>query len=145
MNGEVGFRSAPDRGSEFWVEILADVREETSPDAGEVRAGTASRAFPRRHVVLCVEDNPANIVVMPDLMSTIEDIDFVAVPTAKLGVELARARRPELVRMDINLSGMGGLDAVRAQQNHDETRQIPVIALTAAASERDRQPGMEAG
>ena len=95
--------------------------------------------------MLCVEDNPANIVVMPDLMSTIEDIDFVAVPTAKLGVELARARRPELVRMDINLSGMGGLDAVRAQQNHDETRQIPVIALTAAASERDRQPGMEAG
>lgn len=66
-------------------------------------------------------------------------------PTAELGIEFARARHPKLVLMDIHLPGMSGLDALRALQSYEETRDIPVIALTAAASERDRQRGMEAG
>ena len=47
--------------------------------------------------------------------------------------------------MDINLPGMSGLDALRALRALPETREIPVIALTAAASERDRKRGEEAG
>lgn len=92
-----------------------------------------------------VEDNPANVVFMRDLMGTFEGIDLVTVPTAELGVELARARLPALVLMDINLPGMSGLDALRALKASPETAHIPVIALTAAASERDRQRGMAAG
>jgi CheY-like chemotaxis protein len=47
--------------------------------------------------------------------------------------------------MDINLPGMSGLDALQALRAHEETRDIPVIALTAAASDRDRKRGQEAG
>jgi len=47
--------------------------------------------------------------------------------------------------MDINLPGMSGLDALRVLRSIPETRSIPVIALTAAASERDRQRGVDAG
>jgi DNA-binding response OmpR family regulator len=47
--------------------------------------------------------------------------------------------------MDINLPGMSGLDALRALRAEPGTKEIPVIALTAAASERDRQRGLEAG
>ena len=47
--------------------------------------------------------------------------------------------------MDINLPGMSGLDALRALGELPETRTIPVIALTAAASERDKQRGVQAG
>jgi CheY-like chemotaxis protein len=47
--------------------------------------------------------------------------------------------------MDINLPGISGVDALRLLQQDPETESIPVIALTAAASERDRQRGMEAG
>ena len=82
---------------------------------------------------------------MRDLMSTLDDIDLVTVPTAELGIELALARQPQLVLMDINLPGMSGLDALRVLRSHEETKRIPVIALTAAASERDRQRGIEAG
>jgi CheY-like chemotaxis protein len=47
--------------------------------------------------------------------------------------------------MDINLPGMSGLDALRALRARRETCDIPIIALTAAASERDKQRGVEAG
>jgi DNA-binding response OmpR family regulator len=82
---------------------------------------------------------------MKDLLSNFESIDLLIAPTAEAGVEIAGRRLPSVVIMDINLPGMSGLDALRALKAADETRHIPVIALTAAASERDRQHGERAG
>jgi CheY-like chemotaxis protein len=96
-------------------------------------------------LILYVEDNPANVAFMRDLVSTFENIHLLAAPTAEIGVEMARERRPEVIIMDINLPGMSGLDALRALREAPETKETPVIALTAAASERDRQRGMHAG
>ena len=98
-----------------------------------------------RRLVLYVEDNPANVTFMKDLLGAFENIDLLTAPTAEIGVELARARHPEVIIMDINLPGMSGLEALRALRAAPETKDIPVIALTAAASERDKQRGMQAG
>jgi CheY-like chemotaxis protein len=95
--------------------------------------------------VLYVEDNPANVAFMTDLLDGFSGIELVSVPTAEIGVELARARQPVFVIMDINLPGISGLDALRILREWPETKHIPVIALTAAASERDRQRGEEEG
>ena len=97
------------------------------------------------HLVLYVEDNPANISFMRDLMSTLDDVDLVTMPTAELGIELAVARRPAVIIMDINLPRMSGLDALRVLRQLPETKDIPVIALSAAASARDKQQGLQAG
>jgi CheY-like chemotaxis protein len=96
-------------------------------------------------LVLYVEDNPANVAFMRDLVSTLENIDLLTAPTAEMGVELARGRHPDVVIMDINLPGMSGLDALRALRDAPDTKGIPVIALTAAASDRDKQRGVDAG
>jgi CheY-like chemotaxis protein len=82
---------------------------------------------------------------MRDLVDSFENIDLVTAPTAEAGVELARERQPAVVIMDINLPGLSGLDALRALRNAPETKKIPVIALTAAASERDKRQGIRAG
>jgi CheY-like chemotaxis protein len=58
---------------------------------------------------------------------------------------VARMRGPDVILMDINLPGMNGLEALSALRSRSETRLIPIIALTAVASERDRQRGIEAG
>jgi DNA-binding response OmpR family regulator len=82
---------------------------------------------------------------MEDLLGAFDSIELMTAPTAEMGVEIARSARPAVVIMDINLPGMSGLDALRVLRASAETREIPVIALTAAASERDRKRGEEAG
>jgi PAS domain S-box-containing protein len=146
MQGDVGFRSVAGEGSEFWVDIPVHESGARSTVPPAVRDAVSGRlAGEGRRLILYVEDNPANVTFMKDLVSTFENIDLLTAPTAEMGVELARGRHPEIIIMDINLPGMSGLDALRALRSAPETGRIPVIALTAAASERDRQRGIEAG
>jgi PAS domain S-box-containing protein len=146
MHGEVGFRSIPGEGSDFWVDMPIHRSQERSSLPPPVRVAHSDRlAGEGRRLILYVEDNPANVTFMKDLVSAFENVELLTAPTAELGVELARGRLPEVILMDINLPGMSGLDALRALQAIPETKDIPVIALTAAASERDKQRGVQAG
>ncbi|MFO0660095.1 MAG: PAS domain S-box protein [Polyangiaceae bacterium] len=146
MRGDVGFKSLGGQGSEFWVDVPV---HESSPRSirplPRLESSVGRVAGPTQRRVLYVEDNPANITFMRDLISTFDDLELLTAPTAEVGIELARSRQPEVVMMDINLPGMSGLDALRLLRAHPETYRIPVIALTAAASERDRQRGVAAG
>ncbi|MBA3547017.1 MAG: PAS domain S-box protein [Nannocystis sp.] len=146
MQGTVGFRSVAGNGSQFWIDLPID-RSAPLPDAPVmVRADEPVRiAGQRRPLILYVEDNPANVRFMRDLVNSLEDIELVTASTAEMGVELACERLPQVIIMDINLPGMSGLDALRLLRGQTATRDIPVIALTAAASERDRHRGLAAG
>jgi PAS domain S-box-containing protein len=146
MGGEVGFRSVPGQGSEFWVDMRVHAsgmrRSVTPPPHGPL----ALRFTGVGHkLVLYVEDNSANVTFMIDLLSTFDNIELVTATTAERGVEIARERHPEVIIMDINLPGMSGIDALRALSATPGTKDIPVIALTAAASEHDRRSGIQAG
>jgi PAS domain S-box-containing protein len=146
MKGDVGFRSVLGEGSEFWVDI--PVYESASHPVATVplRAATSAGVLDNgRRSILYVEDNPANVAFMRDLIGAFEQIDLIIASTAELGIELAHRQRPELIIMDINLPGQSGLQALRNLRASAATEDIPVIALTAAATERDRQHGMQAG
>jgi CheY-like chemotaxis protein len=113
--------------------------------AAAAGGATARPAGAAPRLVLYVEDNPANVVFMRDLVGGFDDVDLLTAPTAEMALELARSRRPEVILMDINLPGMSGVDAMHALRGLPETKDIPVIALTAAASERDRRRGLQEG
>ena len=102
-------------------------------------------AHDARYKIVYVEDNPSNIAFMEDLLADFERIDLVTAPTAEIGLELIRARKPDLVIMDINLPGMSGFEAARRLREWPETRRIPVIALSAAAMVRDASRVKDAG
>ncbi len=145
MGGTVGFRSTPGVGSEFWADLAtvvneaaSHIRQSTNDDKGDGLTGSAG-------LVLYVEDNPANVTFIRDVLSDFEGVELAIAPTAEMGVELARSRRPDVILMDINLPGMSGLDALRLLREEPQTRPIPVIALTAAATDRDKQRGIQAG
>ncbi|HLK39883.1 MAG TPA: PAS domain S-box protein [Polyangiaceae bacterium] len=145
MGGRVGFRSTPGTGSEFWVELAALASVVEPSRAPTAKAATGDRLGAKRHVVVYVEDNPANVVFMKDVLGDFENVELVTAPTAEMGIEITRVRQPDVVIMDINLPGMSGVEALSRLREDPVTKGVPVIALTAAASERDRQRGIQAG
>jgi PAS domain S-box-containing protein len=146
MGGSVGFRSTRGVGSEFWVELPVHSSRARSSVPPAMRPEATTRLAEHGHaVVLYVEDNPANVRFMQDLLGGFENIELAVACTAEDGIEIARSRRPAVIILDINLPGMSGLDALRILRDGVETARIPVIALSAAATERDRQRGEAAG
>jgi PAS domain S-box-containing protein len=149
MGGRVGFLSKPGAGSTFWIELplrpaavgAAPRRLDTQREQlASVAAGTGTV-----HTIVYIEDNPSNIAFMRELLGELENVELITVPTAEVGIELVRERKPKLVIMDINLPGMSGYEATAKLKQWPETRDIPVVALTAAAMMADRQRSATAG
>ncbi len=148
MGGAVGFRSVPGSGSNFWVDLpehdaKAAPREE-SPMT-RIAGSTLQGDDGPNHTIVYIEDNPSNIAFMQELIAELGRVVLVTAPTAEVGIEIVRARRPAVVLMDINLPGMSGYDAARKLREWPETKDIPVIALTAAAMVGDKKRAADVG
>ena len=147
MHGGVGFTSEADRGSQFWVDIptYRASTAEVAP-APRVLSPTSPLTAPgARHKVVYVEDNPSNIAFMRDLVEDLTSVDLLTAPTAEIGLPLIRSHLPAVVIMDINLPGMSGLEAIKRLQQWPETRDIPIVGLSAAALIKDMARAQEAG
>ena len=98
----------------------------------------------RRKTVLLVEDNEDNLVVYRTIL---EHVGYAVVEArdGEEGVARARENLPDLILMDISIPKIDGWEATRRLKAADETKAIPIIALTAHALEEDRQKAMQAG
>ena len=94
--------------------------------------------------VLVVEDNPANMTLADFLLKSVGHTVLKALD-AEAGLALAREEQPDLILMDIQLTGMDGLQATGLLKGSEATRNIPVIALTALAMKGDEERIRAAG
>ena len=94
--------------------------------------------------ILIVEDNDLNMKLFNDLL---EAHGYVTLQTkdGRQVMDLTRKQRPDLILMDINLPGMDGVEALEKLRSDDKTKNIPVIALSAAAMPHEIKRGKEAG
>ena len=100
----------------------------------------------QQRTLLYVEDNPANLALVEQLIARRRDLRLLTAIDGRLGIELARAYLPDVILMDINLPGMSGYRrAARSCARIRRRRHIPVIALSANAMPRDIEKGLEAG
>ncbi|HEX8609926.1 MAG TPA: PAS domain S-box protein [Telluria sp.] len=149
MGGTIGVESEPGRGSRFWVEFAACAAPAQLLPLSAADAAALARARPApgaaQHTLLYVEDNPANLLLVEQLMERRPEFKLLTAIDAHLGIALARAYRPSVILMDINLPTLSGFGALRMLRGYEETAHIPVLALSANAMPRDIARGMEAG
>lgn len=94
--------------------------------------------------VVVIEDNRLNMELVADLLETAGH-RVIWAAKAEEGLALAKSEAPDLILMDIALAGMDGLSATRLLKEDPDTRDIPVVALTAHAMRGDEQKAIEAG
>lgn len=94
--------------------------------------------------ILVIEDNPSNMKLAA-LVAGNAGHAVLRADNAPDGLALARAERPDLILMDIQLPGMDGLAATRALKADPATADIPVIALTSYAMKGDAEKIRAAG
>jgi CheY-like chemotaxis protein len=147
MGGVIGVESTVGEGSMFWVDLNLTAEQQRVTSAAELPAVAHGqfRAATQLFTLLYVEDNPANLLLVESLIARRPDIRLLSATDGNRGVEMARAYRPEVILMDINLPGISGIEALRILAADPATAHIPVIALSANAIPRDIKKGLETG
>jgi len=147
MDGEIGVVSTVGVGSVFWVELNTTPEQQITEGMVEPSAITQI-PLPddaQAYTVLCVEDNPANLMLIATLLASRPDIRLLSARDGNRGVEIARNSQPDVILMDINLPGISGIKALEILSQETATSHIPVIALSANAMPRDIEKGLAAG
>ncbi|MCE4537296.1 ATP-binding protein [Pelomonas sp. P7] len=150
MGGRIGVQSTPGAGSLFWVELQASEplplpaleARSASPAAAVAPEGGQGRA---PATVLYVEDNPASLRLVEELLRTRPDLRLLSAGDGRSGVEMAREQQPDVILMDNNMPAMSGREAQAILKRDPRTAHIPVIALTANAMPDAAASGLAAG
>lgn len=133
-------------GSSPGLVLLLPPAASPRADRQPAHPGQPRRLQPRaRPLILYVEDHPANVMLMRRVLAALGDFDVYVGETGPMGLAMARDIRPDLILLDINLPGLDGFQVMAALSDDEATRAIPVVAVTANASIRDRTRGGQAG
>jgi len=147
MEGAIGVDSVPNRGSTFWIELMRGQAGD-EPAASLVKAEDAV-LVPAEHgemTVLYIEDNPANLELVAQVLKRFRPgITLLAANTGEQGVQAARPHHPDVILLDINLPDMSGFGVLANLKEHNDTRFIPVVALSAEVAPREIQRAFSAG
>jgi PAS domain S-box-containing protein len=147
MEGVLGVESAVGVGSVFWCELISAAAPQLVVQSGETEVSAPPQlpAGTPRRTLLYIEDNPANMKLVEQLIARHPGIQLLGAVNGTLGIEMARATQPDVILMDINLPGISGIEALKILREDATTARIPVVALSANAMPRDIAMGLELG
>jgi PAS domain S-box-containing protein len=147
MEGAIGAESTVGVGSVFWIELPLTTAPTLAVASAESTIAVHARVptGTRLRTLLYVEDNPANLMLVEQLIARRSDIRLLTAVNGTLGIELAQASQPEVILMDINLPGISGIEALKILREDPATAHTPIVALSANAMPLDIKKGMEAG
>jgi signal transduction histidine kinase len=147
MHGRLLVTSTPGVGTVFSIE-LASASKAPQPSENESTVAPVpadARPPDASFTLLCVEDNPVSLKLIQEVVAARKDIRLLTASNGRVGVELARAHRPDVILMDNNMPVMTGREAQALLAADSRTASIPVIALSADAMAGSVASGLAAG
>ena len=146
MGGSIGVDSSVGVGSVFWFELIAVAAPQLDKTSGPATVVSANLAGSQKlHSLLYVEDNPANLKLVEQIIARHPNIRLLTAVNANIGIRIAQESLPDVILMDINLPGLNGYEAMKLLRSDPITAHIPVIALSANAMPLDIEWGLKAG
>src|SRR5208283_3707587 len=128
MGGVIGAESTVGKCSVFWIELSLSAEPHLAVDAAKPRSVVQPqlKVDEALRTMLYVEDNPANLMLVEDLIARRPDIRLLSASDGNRGIEVARASRPDVILMDINLPGISGIQALKILSADPANAHIPV-------------------
>jgi CheY-like chemotaxis protein/anti-sigma regulatory factor (Ser/Thr protein kinase) len=146
MRGTLDVESAVGRGSTFAVTLPRAQAPGAGEEAAELHAAAAAGVAPQRpRTILYIEDNVSNLRLVESILSRRGGFTVLSAMQGRVGFELARDHRPDLILLDRHLPDIQGEQVFRLLQDDPRTRAIPVVILSADALVSGMQALLDAG
>jgi PAS domain S-box-containing protein len=136
MGGAIGVYSEVGRGSTFWIELPLTAAPPSGIDrmAEEARARAVGTPSERTFTVLYIEDDLANLGLIERLLARRPSIKVLSAMQGRIGLNLAREHRPDLILLDMQLPDVPGSEILHRLQADLRTRLIPVVTMSSDPS-----------
>jgi CheY-like chemotaxis protein len=95
--------------------------------------------------VLYIEDNDDNVYMLKMRLELLGDFEVLTAENGEKGCEMTAAEHPDIILMDLEMPVVDGWEATRRLKSNAETREIPIIALSAHALAGEREKAIAAG
>ena len=149
MGGDLGLEETPAAtGAVFWLELplAADPLEALDAAKGHATIDPGHpEPLPGGRTLLYIEDNLSNLTLIERLLQAHPGVRLLTAMQGTLGLDLARQQRPDLILLDVHLPDLPGWEVLARLQADESTRQIPVVVISADATERQIERLRHAG
>jgi signal transduction histidine kinase/ActR/RegA family two-component response regulator len=136
MNGTLDFSSQPGEGSTFWIELPTTERITAGRPATEVDDLVTPRTYATDKRILYVEDMIENVRLVEQILTHRPAITLIPAMLAGVALDLAREHDLDLILLDLHLPDIPGHEVLRRLRADPTTCHIPVVVLSADATQR---------
>jgi CheY-like chemotaxis protein len=134
MGGTIKAESEPEAGTTVRVELDATEGPKDEAPAGNP-APAAATGLPReRGTIVYIEDNVSNLKLVERLLDRFPEVRLIPAMQGKLGIDLARQHRPDLILLDLHLPDLHGREVLEQLKRDPATAAIPVVVVSADAT-----------
>jgi PAS domain S-box-containing protein len=146
MGGRAGAHSEVGEGSVFWVDFpLSDNSNSSTAHEAQDSPSRVPALAALSGMVLSIDDNASNRQLIERILEHHQQIELLSASDGNEGLQLARRTGPDVILLDLEMPGMNGFAVLELLRKDPGLRMVPVVILTADATEPAREKAMSLG